>query len=247
MAEFIDHFQCAPYVTEDELLTCCKVASDNLAAGDPRLTDAIDDASLILYYLTGRQFGGVCEATVRPCVGSECVPCHSCKPNQIDLGYWPVTRITAIRQEGSAADVADFHIDSYRYLVRNDGEPFPYRNNMSALPGSAEDNADDGYVFEVTVEYGMQVPRLMTRATRALACELVQGCLELPCKLPTRVNSLSRQGVSMDVVNPHDLLINGRTGIYEVDLAIAVLNPSKIQSPSFFWSGQQRYGRRTNT
>jgi hypothetical protein len=51
----------------------------------------------------------------------------------------------------------------------------------------------------------------------------------------------------MDVVNPQDLLINGRTGIYQVDLAIAVLNPSKIQSPSFFWSGQQRYGRRVDT
>lgn len=248
---FTDHIVCVPYITEEELLTCCKVAAEHLAEGDPRLGDAIEDASMVVYYLTGRQFGGTCETTVRPCLGSDCLPCGSCKPNAIDLGLWPITEVTSIRVNGetlTGSEITDtYHVDSYRYLVRNDGDTFPFSSNPYAIAGSAEDNEDDGYVFEVTVEHGLEIPRLVARATRALACQLVEYCLDLPCQLPDRVTNIARQGVSMDIKSAEDIVRDGTTGIYEVDLAIKVLNPSRLQSPSFFWSGQQRVGRRVNT
>lgn len=251
MAEFTSHLVCVPYVTPEELLTCCKVAADHLTDDDPRLLDAIEDASLIMYYMTGRQFGGTCETTVRPCLGHDCQPCGSCKPNSLNLGLWPITDVTSVRFEGTTytgSDITDqWHVDEWRYLVRNDGEPFPFHSNPYAAAGSAEDTEEDGWVFEVTVEHGMSVPRLMTRATRALACQLVRYCLDLECQLPDRVTSIARQGISMDVKSAEDIVRDGATGIYEVDLAVKVLNPSKLQSPSFMWSGQTKMGRRTYT
>lgn len=252
MAEFLDYASCVPFVTAEELLMCCGPARDNLTEDDPRLLDAIDDASLILYYLTGRQFGGTCTRTVRPCASSGC-SCGGCTPIQINLGLWPVTQLISVRIEGETIEDEDltgvYHIDEYRYLVRDDGQPFPASSSSSALADGPYDNEDDQnqFVFEVTVEAGMPIPRLLTRATRAMACQLVQGCLDLPCKLPERITSLSRSGVSMDVASVDDLLNGGRTGIYEVDLAIQVFNPMRLQSPSFMWSGQQTHARRVNT
>lgn len=253
MAEYTDHYACVPYVTPEELLTCCKAAADNMEVDDPRLLDAIDDASLILYYLTGRQFSGTCTTTVRPCIGlAECA-CGCCKPNQVNLGVWPVTDLISVRSEGETVSgatlLSTYHIDEYRYLVRNDGDTFPHGGSPSAISGSVYDaeDGDNRFVFEVTVEHGMAVPRLLTRATRALACQMVNACCDLPCKLPERVTNISRNGISMSVASAEDLVRDGRTGIYEVDLAIQVFNPSKLQSPSFVWSGQIEHGRRVNT
>lgn len=250
MSDYTAHLYCDtfPYLTPEELILCCKDA-DGMTEDDPRITDAIDDATLVLFYLTGRQFAGTCTATVRP-------PCHSgtcacgCSPFQVDLGTWPVTSLSAVRYGGVTYEDTDltdtFHVNDYRYLARNDGEPFE-SGNQWAIAESGEDNSDNTYVFEVTLAYGIAIPRLLKRATRALACQFVSACAGKPCKLPERVTSVTRSGLSMDVASVTDLLKDGRTGIYEVDLAIQVFNPSKLQSPSFLFMPSKRYGRKVNT
>jgi hypothetical protein len=142
-----------------------------------------------------------------------------------------------------------YHIDEFRYLVKDDGSDFDMDSNPYALSGGVHDTntGDDSYVFEVSVQIGLPVPRLITRATRALACELISESLDLPCKLPERVTGVTRSGITMQVASATDLLTNGRTGIYEVDLAIKTFNPTNMQSPSFFWSGQTPHGRKVNT
>ena len=45
----------------------------------------------------------------------------------------------------------------------------------------------------------------------------------------------------MAIESAVDMLRDGRTGIYEVDMAIQVFNPVGMQSPSFVWSGQSSY------
>jgi hypothetical protein len=236
-----------PYLTPAELITCCKSAS-GLAEDDPRIVDAIADASLVLYYLTGRQFSGTCTATVRPpCLSGMC-SC-GCAPAQVNLGLWPVTDLLEVRYGGTVytgTDLTDnFHVEQFRYLVRNDGQPF-LTGNQWAVPGSEQDNADNGFTFEVTVEHGLQVPRLLTRATRALACQLVDVCCGGgSCELPDRVTGISRVGVTQEVVSVMDILEKGGVGIYEVELAVMVFNPSKLQSPSFGWSAQSTYTGRT--
>lgn len=253
------------YADPTDLVTCCKAASDaGLSADDPRLEDVVVQASEILYNLTGRQFTGTQNVKVRPQVPCSCgwygrfgypsypsypaypgYPWNSnygcgCLPPRIDLGFWPVARINSIWYNAEVQPLTDFHIDNYRYLVRNDGLRFPnYPNNLWATKGGDHDNANEGYVFEVDLDYGAAVPRLLQRATRELACRLLSECLcpdDKSCKVPDRVNSLSRQGVSINLIDPLDILREGGTGIYAVDLAIKTFNPTKMQSPSFFWA-----------
>lgn len=248
MAEYTDHLYCDifPYVTPAEMIERCASAGD-FAEDDDLLIEAIEDASTVLYYLTGKQFAGTCQATVRP-------GCHAgcrcgCSLYQVNLGLWPITDLVSVRHEGTVytgVDLTDtFHVNSWRFLARNDGAVI-LPGNQWAVAGSEYDSADNQYVFEATFEYGIKVPRLMKRATRALACEWlsqIEGN-DGPCKLPQRVTSMTRSGITMDIASAVDMLERGRTGIYEVDLAIQTFNPSKLQSPSFVWSGQSSYNSR---
>jgi hypothetical protein len=242
IVEYKTHLACVPYVTAAELLDCCAVATDNgYTATSYQVLDAIEDASLVLYYLTGRQFDGACTIKIRPCVGCQCdCDCFDCTPNQIDLGVWPVTKINSIRMDGIDQNVTDFHIDEWHYLVANDPSVnFQKHNNMNEIPGGPTDNNgsfENSHVFEIDVTYGLPVPRMLTRAARQLACELLSGCPESSCDLPELVTSVSRRGMTMEVASPMDLLEKGRTGLYAVDLAISTFNPSGLQSPSFVWS-----------
>lgn len=58
---------CDPWTTPDEVRECC-------IGLDPAydLTAAIGFASEILYRLSGRQFPGICERTIQPCMGNNC-------------------------------------------------------------------------------------------------------------------------------------------------------------------------------
>lgn len=218
-----------------------------MTISDPAVIDAIDDASTVLYYLTGKQFAGTCTATVRPgCLKGGCL--CGCSPRQVNLGVWPITDLISVRYAGTEYTGADvdttFHINDHAYIAFNDGTHFR-SGNQWAVGGSTQDNAVDGHVFEATVEYGMRIPPLLKRAARALACQFVAACADQECKLPTRVTSVVRAGISMDISSVTDLLKGGKTGVYEVDLAIQVFNPSKLQSPSFFWhAGVSNPGRK---
>lgn len=244
MAVFVDHLLCGiyPYLTPAEFIAKCPEAQ-GLEDDDPDVIDAIEDASLLMYYLLGRQFDGVCETTFRPKPNKCCVTSR-----RVTSGLWPLTNIIAVREEGEDKDPTDFHIDEYRYIIRNDGEPFPANANWWAETGSTDDDPDEpgGAVFEITVEHGIIPPRLVTRATRALACQIYDGCSSIgPCKLPERTTSVSRNGLTINVADAAEMLKNRRTGIYLVDLAIATFNPSGLQSPSFVWSPDLRRGIRS--
>lgn len=238
MAEYTDHLYCDtfPYITPAQLSGC--KAADGMADNDDRILDAIDDASTVLYYLTGKQFAGTCQATVRPgCLSGSCW--CGCTPHQVNLGVWPVTELISVRYGGTlytgSAATDLFHINDWHYLARNDGERF-LSGNQWAQAGGVHDNASpDGYVFEATVKHGIKIPRLMTRATKALACQFIEASCGKECDLPARVTSVVRAGISMNIASVVDLLNDEKTGIYEVDLAIHVFNPSKLQSPSFAW------------
>lgn len=207
---------------------------------DPRILDAIEDASTLLYYLTGRQFDGTCTGKVRPCIPCECQGCRDCccDDGGIKLGYWPITGINYVRINGEDKDPDDFHIAEWTYLAANHPKfRWPNCNNMNSEIGDEFDVECD-YVFEIEVEYGIPVPRMLSRAARELACELLGDCQTTAgvCELPDMVSSVSRRGMSMNFTDPMDMLQDGRTGIYAVDLAIATFNPSRLQSPSFVWS-----------
>lgn len=251
---FTDYEPCVPYCTPADVLLCCKVATDaGLLPTDPRIADAIEDASQVLYFATGRQFSGTCDATFRPCLACGCDDGGCCcGRNVIDVGnLWPVISIVSVLIDGVAHPGSEFHVDNWHELVRNGGLQWPKCNNLSADSDPVVQDALSAVAtnlerpFEITITHGMPVPNLLKRAARDLACHLLQvSCLGDVCLLPERVTAISRRGISMDVGDTFDdAFRNGLIGIYSVDLAISTFNPSRLQSPSFIWDPSSKVNR----
>lgn len=249
MALFEDHLYNGeyPYITPEEFTadnSKCKIAQ-GIDPEDDLIIDAIMDASLVMFYLTGKQFNGTATTTVTP----KC-ECYDCAPNRITMGLWPVTAIVAVRENGVDQDPADYHIDEYRYIVKNDGTAFPRCANWYEAAAGPDDDEEHGYVFEITVEHGIPAPRLLKRAVSALACNFYSlnaddDCTD--CDLPERITNISRQGVSWEVADFVALMQQGSTGIWAVDIAVKVFNPMGLQSPSFVWTPEIARGTRRFT
>lgn len=107
-------------------------------------------------------------------------------------------------------------------LVRTDGLCWPVCQDFTAEPGEPN-------TFEVSYDLGRPLPVSLQVATALLACEYARGLAGGPCKLPSRMTRLSRQGVEVELEPPAPG--DGRTGIREVDDVIASLNPGRRQRP----------------
>lgn len=264
MSVYTDNMVCGPWFDSDYLDDCCKATRTADPPVDAAIvTEMILAASDMMYYRLARQFRGICEATFRPAVSCGCgyygwgsgrayAPdgCCVCGGHvpQIDLGFFPVTEIKSIRMNGVNQTIGNFHVDEYRYLVANDGATFPVINNLFSVAGDANDIGPDQWVFEVSINYGQDPPVMAKRAAAKLACELIKGCMDLPCVLPARTVSYVRQGVSAQVMSAQDILNQDLIGIMEIDLAVRMYNPAHLQSPSYVWSPDLRQGgRRTHT
>ncbi len=89
----------------------------------------------------------------------------------------------------------------------------------------------------VRYRYGGNIPPTGKFAAIKLANELIESLEpEGDCKLPERVTSISRQGVSWTLLDPQEFLSEGRTGIYEVDLFLTAYNPAKAVRPARVFS-----------
>jgi hypothetical protein len=230
--------------------------------------EAILAASQVLFVLSGKRFAGNCSTTVRPCVRSiyETRPvildgsvdydfpwtvcscqrgrdCGCTTLSEITLGASPIRTITRVRIDGVDLDPTRYRVDDHRYLVRlpdadgvNPGWPCCQRLDRAAT----EDET-----FEVQFTYGREPPEIAKRAAAELACQLALSCSPTgagTCRLPQRVQSISRQGVSMTVLDPFNFLDNGRTGLYICDLFLATYNPSGVRRPGAVMSPD--WGRR---
>ena len=219
---------------------------------DPAIQSAAKDyGATILWAATGRRFG-LCEVTVRPCGMKKCndgsvdfygydwsggtwVPyifngtwfncaCPGvccCDPRcQIRLAG-PVESIVEVTLDGIAVDPDTYRVDEQYWLVRTGGE---------CWPTCAEMNEDTGEgVLTVTYMRGDPIPATLLNAAATLACEWGKACTGSgTCRLGNRVTNLARNGVTIDMTSPEDLLNAGLTGIFEVDQIIHAWNPYKL-------------------
>lgn len=215
---------------------------------------ALEQASLVLWAATGRRFG-LCEMQVRPCGQEEpwlyrtypvpgsggywdfpvlaggvwtagggcgCSGGCACRPSEIPLPG-PVDSIVAVVQDGLTVDPSGYRLDGNR-LVRLNGQAWPVSQDL-ALPLSAAGT------FGVTYRRGVAVPVALNNAAGIYACELAAARTGGECRLPDRIQSISRQGVSVDLVGPDDYLDKGRTGLADVDQVIVSYNPRGLASP----------------
>lgn len=226
---------CQPWVDVGTVAGCCTVTD----LGE--LEVWVQVATDVLYVLSGRQFMGACTRTIRPCdINCGCF-CHfygpgmwwsgslCCTP-QVDLGG-NVAGISSVKIDGETLASDAYRLDEGRWLVRltdADGanEGWPCCQDLSLA-------TTEECTFEITYRTGSDVPEAGVRAAADLACELAKSCNSTAgeCKLPKRLTSLTRQGVTMTVLDPQAFLDNGKTGLYLPDLFLAAVNPQGLRSP----------------
>ena len=259
---------CTPWITTTQLDEWCSIPAVATAFDEE---NAVQAASEILHILTGRQYPGICSETLRPCPSPGYLPdsgfpfgwypirlggvwlnsgwggCHtsadcSCATiPQLALGRDDVQTIDQVLIDGVILDPGAYRLDHNKWLVRVDGDNWPCCQDLT------EPTTETG-TWSVTVTYGRPVPTSYQNAAAVFACELVKAHVGVECALPARVQTLTRQGVSMALLDPQEFLSFGRTGLYEVDIVIATANPHGLRRRATAWSPEVKgRARRTPT
>ena len=228
---------------------------------------AVNAAAEILYALSGRQFG-LCALTVRPCRTECCDPCemtgYRWTPALIG-GQWtnvscsscgdpcscskvcevqlpgPIQAIIEVKLDGQSLSPSEYRVDNHNSLVRlgGSGECWPTCQNMSL------EDTEPG-TWSVTYLRGKPVPEAGEQAFAELACELFKGCTgDSTCRLPKRVSSITRDGVTMTMLDPMAFINEGLTGLYMVDLWIRSVNPKGLPRQAAILSPDMKSVRRT--
>jgi hypothetical protein len=239
---------CDPWVEAADIADCCglTLGSQNTDA----LTAAAENASAILYQLSGSRYTGTCTRTVRPVDREICwwwtptaragfpgfpgFPRH--RLSRVKLaGY--VTAITEVLIDGDVLDASLYRIDEHRFLTRladPDGTPraWPQFPRLD-LPASEQGT------FQISYEHGEQPPGAGAAAASALACELYKACPAAgdtggECKLPAGVKRIVRQGVTVETISAvATMLRKGATGLVQVDAFLAAYGRGR---PPAIWS-----------
>lgn len=217
---------------------------------------AAEYGAFTIWAATGRRFG-LCNRTVRPCgldnmtympagyfwsegtwqpyifngAWRNCAGCPGssmgCCTCQPTCQVWlppPVISIpaTGVSVDGAIIPVDAWRVDEGQWLVRTDGNCWPTCQDYNVDSGTG--------VFTVTYQRGIPVPQLLLRAAGELACEWAKSCMGAACRLPQRVQSVARQGVTLSMVDVQILLKNGFTGVQTVDQVIRNFNPYGLTS-----------------
>jgi hypothetical protein len=222
-------------------------SSDTVAPSGVYTADAIATASLILYKLSGEKFAGV--QTTTESYGSGLYSPMQMEPvvvqgsirniplqaglRELRLRNSPVVSVQSITHAGVLMDPSEYSLRNNAYVVRANSVPWIL---------------DPLYDLTVSYTYGSAIPAAGKRAALRLANELIWASEDSSeCSLPQRITTqITRQGESMTVLDPLNFLQAGRTGVYEVDLFLAAVNPNKAKKKSRVFSVDKPRGERIN-
>ena len=188
------------------------------------LTDYALAASQLLYALSGRQFAGVCEQTVRPCAST----CGCGSLSRALLPGYPVTEILEVKIDGAVVDPSEYRLDGYRWLTRladaNGNAQFWPACQRLDLP-----DTETG-TWSVTYRFGQQPPVMGEMAATQLACELWKAANNQPCGIPAGATVINRQGVTVSrvpfVAWAYKPGVGWSTGLALVDVFLSTVNPA---------------------
>ena len=209
----------------------------------------------IMWAASGRQFG-LCTKTYRPCtVGCEAQPminewsligvkpwlrwdvwpgsdfaiigcgcrdtCSCGVIEAFELWHKPVRAVHEVTIDGEVLDEDAYRLSKNR-LIRTDGDSWPVCQDWTV-------DADQPGAWTVKYTYGRPVPFGGRVCAGILAAELGKAvCGDETCELPRRVQTVTRAGVTVGFVDPMQFLDQGKTGLYEVDLWLASVNPNRL-------------------
>ena len=127
----------------------------------------------------------------------------------------PVHAVDRVVIDGETLPASAYALYDRRDLIRVDGGEWPVCQNMS-LP------LTDLGTWAVEYRRGSPVPAGGRTAAGVLACELARAaCGSASCALPKRLQSVTRQGVTIAVLDSFDDIDTGHTGIWIIDSWVA--------------------------
>lgn len=146
----------------------------------------------------------------------------------------PVADVTQVTINGAPIPTGSYRVDNHQILVRQDGGRWPLCQDLS-VPATGIG------AWTVTASYGEPVPMIGQLAVGELACELLKACdpnLAGDCKLPPNVQSLVREGVTIQFTEDVQsrLRTDGRLGLWSVDLFLVSFNPRGIPNRAQVYS-----------
>ena len=120
-----------------------------------------------------------------------------------------------------------------RYLYRIGGD-WPVQQDMDLMP-------NEQGTFAVHARPGYALGAAGERALGKLVCEFYKAACGQKCELPARVQSISREGVTM--ILGEALFPGGLMGIRDVDIYIASINPNALVTiPTVYSPDVRRMG-----
>lgn len=215
-----------------------------------RQSENEDTAVMVLWSLSGRQFG-LCETVVRPCperglsrnpwseaivfwdggnwqaTSCGCIGrCRQSGPGMIHLPG-PANAVAAVQLGADVLDPSEYKLQD-NVLYRTGGKAWPSQNLGRPTPETG--------TWSVTYDRGVPVPPGGARNAGILAREFVAACSDdSECRLPRNVTAVTRQGVSYQIYNPNDMYAAGKTGLADVDMWLAAVNPhALLTAPTVF-------------
>lgn len=106
---------------------------------------------------------------------------------------------------------------------------------LERLDGQAWDVCSGSTV--VTYQHGEPPPLGGVQAAVTLGIELARDFFGIgKCRLPKRITSITRQGVTVDIADSLDILERGGTGLTSVDLWLRAVNPEARPQRAGVWS-----------
>lgn len=165
----------------------------------------------------------------------------------IELFDYPVNEISEVKIDGVVIPPDEYELRAQRHLVR-------LRTSATAVPTEiwgwpytqVQDLPDtEEGTFSVTYTYGQDPGSMGRVACTALAVYLVLPQLGDVTQFPERVVTINRQGTTVQIASPIDMIAKGQTGIEEVDLWVLSVNPNKRRRQALVFSPDRPSTRRT--
>lgn len=227
---------------------------------DYGLDDEIREAATAYLWNWTRKTFGLCEVTVRPCrtdcdgstYRGRAGVAHASRTSfgvELVAGEWrnlacgdcgggacsceavssvrlpgPVHEILEVTVDGEVVPASAYRVDDRTTLVRDDGGTWPVCQDLS-------EPADADGTWQVTYTWGVPVPAGGKVAAAALACEMAKALRQSEdCQLPERVQTVTREGVTLAILDAFEGLEAGRTGVWLVDSWVASVTESPSRS-----------------
>lgn len=251
---------CAAWIDGADVAAVCSALD---ASGDPSVYDTYAlAASQVLWELSGRQFAGECERTVRPCVpGCGCWPTREWAWGAWDpwYGWWggpgPLGAASPSQGRGCCGCLSEVKLAGYPVRqvteVLIDGAVIAaenYRLDQNKWLVYLDDSDGNGQrwpacqnlaradteegTFSVTYTYGADPPTAGLLAASELACQIAAAAAGQECALPAGTTRVTRQGITVEVERIKAIL----TRLPLTNLFLQTYNPNGLRRRSAIWS-----------